>query len=344
MLTPIRTDRLVIRAMVADDAEALWARRNDPRVAMYQNWTAPYPRESAERIVSEVIAEDEQDAHPGEGERMYAVALAESDESIGDLYAEFSWRGRSVEIGYTFHPDHWGRGYAVEAVDAFIAYLFDGLRVTRVFGTLHPDNRASAQVLERVGMLHEGHTRSSFWVGDDLSDDWIYGMTRPDWETWRSRPQGPPESVDLVDVTTSNFSDVFALRTHKTQESFVAPVAKSLSQALIAPTRAEDPVTPWYRAIAADGDIAGFVMVALDMPDEPEPFLWRLLVDRMHQRRGIASRALALVEDELRSLGHEAWKTSWIPGRGSPGPFYSARGFEETGVMHGDEVEGRKGL
>lgn len=344
MFTPIHTERLVIRAMRPGDAEGLWERRNDPRVAAYQDWTAPYPRNDADRIVSEVIAEQEGSEHPDRGEQMYTVARRDTDASVGDLYAEFSHGGRSVEIGYTFHPDHWGNGYAVEAVAAFVAYLFDTLGVRRVFGTLHPDNRPSAQVLERVGMLHEGHTRDSYWVGDEVSDDWIYGMTREDWEAWRDRPRSRPDSVRLVEITGDMYQVLSSLRTHKTQESFVAPMLKSLAQALLAPMHPEEPVTPWYRAIEAEGQIVGFVMVALDVPDQPEPFLWRLLIDRMHQRRGIATKALNLVEDEMRSLGHSAWKTSWVPGRGSPGPFYLSRGFEETGEMEGDEVVGRKQL
>ncbi len=76
--------------------------------------------------------------------------------------------------------------------------------MTRVEGMLHPDNPASAMVLERVGMLFEGHTRSSFWVGDENSDDWLYGMTRADWEAWRDRPRSRPDEVRLVEITPDN--------------------------------------------------------------------------------------------------------------------------------------------
>ena len=340
MFTPIRTERLLIRAMKPEDAEALWRRRSDPRVAEYQNWATPYTRETAEQLVAAVMAEGD----PRKGEWLYTVADPETDESIGDLFAEFTWQGRSVEIGYTFHPDHWGKGYAVESVAALVEYLFEELGVTRISGSLHPDNRASAQVLERVGMLHEGHTRQAYWAGDEVSDDWIYGMTREDWEAWRDRPRKRPGEVRLAEITGDDYGTVVALRTHKTQESFVAPVLKSLAQALLAPTHSEYPTTPWYRAIEADGELVGFVMVALDTPREPEPFLWRLLIDRLHQRRGIASLALELVEREMKAMGHGAWKTSWVPGRGSPESFYLKQGFEPTGEIHGGEVVASKAL
>jgi len=56
MFAPIRTKRLLIRAMSAADAADLAARRSDPEVAKYQNWTIPYPLEEAERMVAELAA------------------------------------------------------------------------------------------------------------------------------------------------------------------------------------------------------------------------------------------------------------------------------------------------
>ena len=125
----------------------------------------------------------------------------------------------------------------------------------------------------------------------------------------------------------------------------MAPMPGSLAQALIAPLDGPGtPQTPWLRAIEADGEVTGFVMLALIDDPEQVPFLWRLLIDRMHQRRGIAGMALDLVEDDVRAMGEAALMTSWIPGRGSPEPFYRARGFEPTGDIDNGEVVARKTL
>ena len=275
---------------------------------------------------------------------MASVVDPTTDEVIGDLAVHLTWGGRSAEIGYTLARAHWGKGYAVEATDALVAYLFDVAGVHRVTGMLHPDNRASAMVLERTGLLFEGHTRDSFWLADEVSDDWLYGMTRADWEAWRDRPRTPPGDVRLVEITPDTLMDVYRLVTHKSQESFVAPMPKSLAQALVPPTYEGHPLTPWYRAIDADGVLVGFVMLALSNEHQPDPYLWRLLVDRMHQRRGIAGRALDLVEEEMRARGATALMVSWVDGKGSPAPFYEARGFSRTGEMDGDEAVARKEL
>jgi RimJ/RimL family protein N-acetyltransferase len=341
VFTPIVTDRLVLRPFRADDAAGLRERRDHPDVARYGSHALPFTMTQAVELVEGVLA-----MNGPEDEQWWMLAVIDSatGTTLGDLALYMTWGCRTAEIGYTLHPDHWGHGYATEAVAALVRYLFDELGVTRIEGRLHPDNRASAMVLERTGFLFEGRTRSSYWVRDEVSDDLIYGMTRPDWEAWTGRPRSSPDEIRLVEVTGDLFREVYSLQTHKSQESFVAPMPKSLSQALLAPSHSEHPAIPWYRAIEADGVIAGFVMVAMPSPQDPDPFLWRLLVDRLHQRRGIAARALDLVEDEVRGWGAGSWLTSWVPGRGSPDPFYRGRGFEPTGEVDEGEIVARQQL
>lgn len=339
MFTPIRTRRLLIRPFEAADAAGLAARRNDPEVAKYQDWTVPYPLETAEKLVADVVAMD----GPTNGEWwMAAVADAESREVLGDLALHLSREGRSAEVGYTLASEHWGQGYAVEALEALVKYLFDQLQVTRVFGMLHPDNPASAMVMERTGFLFEGHTKASYWLEDENSDDWIYGLTRPDWEIWRDRPQHPPKKADLIEITIDNIAQVSKLVTHKTQERFVATMADSFTDALFPEIVDGYPLMPWMRAVAADGEVVGFVMLALPHEHFPEPYLWRLLIDRLHQRRGIGERVLELIVAECRSLGADTLLTSWETGKGSPAPFYLSHGFEPTGRMLDKETEARK--
>jgi len=337
MFSPLRTGRLVIRAMRPDDGEALWRRRNDPAAAEFQDWIMPFPRARADEIARECAA---MEGPQNDEWWMAAIDLAESGETIGDLAVHVENDGHTAEIGYTLASAHWQKGYAVEAAEALVAYLFEEFGADRVWGALHPDNRPSAMVLERVGMIFEGHTRLSYWLGGDGSDDWVYGMLRDDWEAWRNRQRAAPVEVRLVEVTPGNLTEVFNLRTHKSQEAFVAPMARSLAQALLPGEHEGKPIEPWLRAIEADGEIVGFMMVAL--VDGNDPYLWRLLVDRMHQRRGVASRAMDRLEDEMRAMGAEYLGVGFGEGRGSPGPFYLARGFEVTG--HDGETKARKRL
>lgn len=341
MFTPIRTERLTIRAMESDDDASLHRRRNTPEVAAFQDWALPWAMEDALDLVASMIAMDE----PKEDEWwMATVAESASGDAVGDVAVRLTWRGRTAAIGYTFDPEHWGRGYAAESVRALVDRLFEVVGVTRVEAHLHPKNTASAMVLERNGFLWEGETRLSHWVGDEVSDDWTYGLVRSDWEAWKARPIGPPDEVRLVVVDPANERDVLALKTHKTQEEFVAPMGRSFADALFPEVVDGAPVVPWMRAIVADGDYAGFVMLALTTEHHPEPYLWRLLIDRMHQRRGIGGRVLDLIAEQCRESGDTTLVTSWEEGKGSPAPFYLSHGFVPTGRIVDEETEARKSL
>ena len=144
-------------------------------------------------------------------------------------------------------------------------------------------------------------------------------------------------AVELQPITEDNVADVFGLQVKPGQEAFVAPNPWSLAQAL-----AEYDIA-WPRAIVADGTVVGFLMLEID-PDEEDgrPYwLWRLMIGAVHQRQGYGQAALQLALDELRARGAPDVYTSWVPGDGSPGPFYEQIGFRPTGELDDDEIVAR---
>ena len=338
MFTPIKTERLVLRPVRTNDAPSLAARRSDPTTAEFQAWTVPYPLERAEKLIA---SSQEMDGPTSDEWYMIAISDPDSDRMIGDLAVFLKWEGRTAEIGYTLDPEARGKGLATEAVNGLLDHLFEALDVTRIEASLHPNNVASARLLERTGFLWERLSRSDYWVGDEVSDTAHYSMLRSDLEEWRSRPRQGPENIELVEVDTRNEGRVFKLKTHKTQEAYVAPMEWSFADALFPEVINGAPVVPWLRAVEADGDLVGFVMLALKTEHHPEPYLWRLLIDRLHQRRGIGTRVLDQVVDQCRSWGDVTLTTSWSSGPESPEPFYLAYGFEPTGRIIDDETEGR---
>ncbi|MCP4223356.1 MAG: GNAT family N-acetyltransferase, partial [Actinomycetia bacterium] len=234
------------------DAAAAFERRRLPEVARYQDWEMPYTLERAQRRMAEVVAMD--GPRDEQWWSLTVVDATEPERILGDLAVGIKWGGRTAHIGYTFHPDHWGRGYASEAAQALVRYLFADFGVSRVEAALNPDNPPSARVLEACGLTFEGLSRQSFWVGDECSDNMLYGMTRSDWEAWCNRPRHRPDRVELVPVTAHNRRVVGALATHKSQEHFVSPMPGNFRDALVPPWRDGATLAPWYRAIEADGE------------------------------------------------------------------------------------------
>lgn len=138
-------------------------------------------------------------------------------------------------------------------------------------------------------------------------------------------------TVTLRPITVANLDALLALDVAAHQRGFVASVAKSIAQAHFYPDIA------WFRAVYADEEPAGFVMLALE-PGKP-PYLWRFLVDARFQGRGVGRLALERVVEEVRRLapGATELRLSHVPGEGDPGPFYARLGFDYTGEVEDGE-------
>jgi RimJ/RimL family protein N-acetyltransferase len=72
-----------------------------------------------------------------------------------------------TEIGWHFHPDYWGHGYATEAASAVLQHAFD-FGLPRVVAVTHPENRGSQGVCERIGMRSLGRTNRYYNVECEL--------------------------------------------------------------------------------------------------------------------------------------------------------------------------------
>ncbi len=173
------TSRLILRPFEDRDAQPFSVYRSDPEVARYQGWEAPYSLEQAAAFVEEMKA-----AHPGLPGRWYQLAMERkcSGETIGDCaFTILLEDPRQAEVAFTLARAYQGQGYATEALTRLLGYLFTELELHRVRANIDPDNRASARLLERVGMRHEGRFIDSLWLkGRYWSEDW-YAILRGEW-------------------------------------------------------------------------------------------------------------------------------------------------------------------
>ncbi len=337
MHLPIDGPKVRLRAYRSTDAAAVAELRSDPTTSQWQSWPVPYPLAKAQKTVDSVMELDGPTPDTCWG---LVIADPMTDAFMGDLAVFLAEHGHSAEIGYALHVEHRGKGLATAATQVLVNALFERPEINRLEGSLHPDNSASAMVLERLGFVYEGTSRQSYWVEDVVSDDGHYGLLREEWSAWNARETKRPTVVELVEITERNLDEVTKLETHHSQRRFVAPVYRSLAQALIKPLKEGVPAVPWYRAIVADDVVVGFVMLADVSPVDPHPYLWRLLIDRAHQRRGIAGKVLELLVADRTARGDTKLVLSYMPGLGSPEAFYRKHGFIPTGKVEDDgEIE-----
>jgi diamine N-acetyltransferase len=110
-------------------------------------------------------------------------------------------------------------------------------------------------------------------------------------------------AVQLREVTRESVRAVCALEVADDQRAFVAPNAVSIAQAYFYDEA-------WFRAVHAvhaGAELVGFVMLydptLAATPEEPDFFLWRLMIDRRYQGKGYGRAAVRLASEYARSRG-----------------------------------------
>ncbi len=148
-------------------------------------------------------------------------------------------------------------------------------------------------------------------------------------------PRGASDfSVRLVDANL--LEAVLKLDVAAGQRVFVAPVARSLAQAAYEPAS---------RALALcdGGEPVGLMLLYDARLDTDKPaeqlYVWRLMVDARHQRRGLGRWAMNWVMEEARRMGLPEVALSHVAAEGHAGAFYEKLGFRYTGERVGDELE-----
>lgn len=333
---PLRTARLSLRIMQPRDAATLAGYRGDAEIARYQTWPMPFTVDHARAMLADQVGVT--DVVPG---RYVQIAIDHNGTVVGDVGVGLNTGGTIASIGYTLDRRWQGRGFASEAAAALVDALIADTGVHRIVATLDPANHASLRVLELLGFRSEGLARAAEFTRDEWVDDLRFALLEQDRREWLGRPTSRPAAVELVEITPDNLDAVRGLETFLFQEKFVAPVATSLAQALVPPVVGGHPLLPWYRAVVADGEVVGFVMVAAVTEWHRSPYLWRLLIDRRHQHRRIGERVIGLLVESFRADGSTSMRVSWVQMPGGPQRFYERLGFKRTGVADNGEIEAR---
>lgn len=163
MAEEIRTERLLLRRARSGDAEAMHAIMNDAAAMRY--WSTPPHRELAEteRWIASMIEVD-----PAESDDFI---VTHGGALIGKLGA---WK--LPEVGFLIDRPHWGKGYASEALAAFIARR-------RLAGTpeltadVDPRNASSLRLLQRHGFTETGRGSDTWQIGAELCDSIYLKLT-----------------------------------------------------------------------------------------------------------------------------------------------------------------------
>jgi len=175
---PLKTERLVLRPLVADDAESLHRLVNDWEIT--RNLAVvpfPYPRSLAD----EWIASTQESLASG---RAYELAITghEGDEEmlVGVVGLRIDEDARCGRLGYWVGRRFWGHGVATEAAGRLARWALANLDLDRLEAGVITDNPASAAVLQRIGFRQIGEGTDSFLARGGEHAVWQFEATRDD--------------------------------------------------------------------------------------------------------------------------------------------------------------------
>ena len=148
----LETERLIIREMRHEDAEALFDMDSNPNVHKYL-WQKPYT--NIDDIHSYIAMVRKQYEKNNIGR--FSTIIKDTNELIGwtgikyiDDHVE-NGNTNFYDYGYRLNEKHWNKGYATEASKAWLDYGFNQMNIKEMNAYTHAENGASNHVLQKVG-------------------------------------------------------------------------------------------------------------------------------------------------------------------------------------------------
>lgn len=169
----LRTERLSLRPLRAEDWTAVAAYACDPENAAYMIY---YPMESPEavrRYVERTAAEWEK-----ERPSVYEFAVWLGTDLIGTVTL---WMEESQfpELGWILDRRFWGRGYGGEAVQALKDFAAGELGLTVLEASCDTRNAASARVMEKAGLSFYEERERIYESRNETAREWRYLWKAP---------------------------------------------------------------------------------------------------------------------------------------------------------------------
>jgi [ribosomal protein S5]-alanine N-acetyltransferase len=169
----LTTSRLLVRSVRESDFEGIHVYASDAEVTRFMLW-GPNTEQQTRDFIAHARSAAEADART---DWVFAIVQRDADRLIGTGGFGLASADRTeASLGYCLCREAWGQGYATEAAHAMVDYAFREIGMHRVFAMCHPENRAAARVMEKLGMRYEGRMREVRLVRGNWWDFLVYAV------------------------------------------------------------------------------------------------------------------------------------------------------------------------
>lgn len=179
----LTTERLILREVVAEDADDVFAFRSDREVQKY-NIEPMRSRTDALSLVRTMRS-----WYVTQYAIQWGITLKDENRVLGLCgIHEWSREQRRAMVGYDLARAYWGQGIAGEAMREVLRFSFEELELDRIEATTIVENVRSIRLLERLGFALAGVRPDHVYARDGrFHSSAVYGLLRCEYEPYRSR-------------------------------------------------------------------------------------------------------------------------------------------------------------
>ena len=147
MRVNVETERLILRNLVVEDAEAVFVWASDPVVNEFMIYPLHKNIEVTREWLKSKDINDPDDYDIG-------IVLKETGELIGSGGFTYSAERDAWVVGYNIRKEYWGRGLVPEAMQALLELIRSEREVKAIEGEFAKANKKSGRVMEKLGMSY----------------------------------------------------------------------------------------------------------------------------------------------------------------------------------------------
>ncbi|MBL0064791.1 MAG: GNAT family N-acetyltransferase [Bacteroidetes bacterium] len=168
----LKTERLVLRRILMEDAQALFEMRSDERVMQFLDRPRAKSIADAENLIRLIDHDIENNIGI-----TWGVSLTGTSRLIGTMgFWNITKAHFRAEIGYLLHPDFQGKGLMIESAKKTINFGFREMGLHSIEANINPNNLRSAKMLEKCGFVKEAHFRENYYYDGKFLDSVIYSL------------------------------------------------------------------------------------------------------------------------------------------------------------------------
>ncbi len=170
----LETERLLLRRVVDEDVNEIFALRSDLEVMKYI--PRPLVKTKEDALAHVAMIDEKIDSNEGIN---WAITLKDNPKLIGIIgHYRIKPEHFRAEIGYMLLPEYQGKGIISEAIKTVVKYGFEVMQLHSIEAIIDPKNFASEKVLQKNGFVKEAHLKENEFYEGRFLDTVIYSSLK----------------------------------------------------------------------------------------------------------------------------------------------------------------------